>query len=210
MSHSVLFHGSTIADLDLVEPTPATGVGPASDKQVGIYASHEPNYAISFALPILPDQDGNTSWSFVFDEATTRPRITIEAGTLDLEQKGCLYMLPADSFEQIDEYQWLARSPVAPINVMLVEPMMYRFWVEGTEPDYTKKQGQYLAFLHYYQKLNGRAPAQTDFQKYFRTTPPTIHQMILTLERRGFISRVPGQARSLELLLRHDQLPGLE
>lgn len=210
MSQTVLFHGSTIANLDLLEPKPATGVGPEVDKQTGLYASHEPNYAIPFALPILPDKAGNTSWSVTFDDATKRPLITIEAGMLDLKQEGYLYMLPTDSFEQIDEYQWLARTPVAPLEVIPIEPMMYRFWVEGTEPDYTNKQGQYLAFMYYYQKLNRRAPAQTDFQKHFRTTPPTVHQMILTLERRGFISRVPGQARSLALLLRCDQLPDLD
>ena len=34
--------------------------------------------------------------------------------------------------------------------------------------------------------------------------------MILILEWKGYISRVPGQARSLELNLTRDQLPDLE
>jgi DNA-binding MarR family transcriptional regulator len=38
-------------------------------------------------------------------------------------------------------------------------------------------------------------------QRYFQITPPTVHQMILTLERKGLISRVPGQARAIEVLL---------
>ena len=33
-------------------------------------------------------------------------------------------------------------------------------------------------------------------------TPPTVHQMVLTLERRGFISREPGEARSIRILPR--------
>jgi DNA-binding MarR family transcriptional regulator len=77
-------------------------------------------------------------------------------------------------------------------------------------PDYTEKQGQYLAFIYNYTKINGRPPAETDMQRYFRTTPPTVHQMVLTLERKGFISREPGKARSIRVLLTPDQLPYLE
>jgi len=77
-------------------------------------------------------------------------------------------------------------------------------------PDYTEKQGQYLAFIYNYTKINHRPPAETDMQRYFGTTPPTVHQMVLTLERRGFISREPGKARSIGLLLTPDQLPYLE
>ena len=77
-------------------------------------------------------------------------------------------------------------------------------------PDYTEKQGQYLAFIYYYTKVNGRPPAETDMQHRFGTTPPTVHQMILTLERKGLISREPGQARSIRVLLTPDQLAHLE
>jgi repressor LexA len=58
---------------------------------------------------------------------------------------------------------------------------------------FTDKQGQYLAFIHTYTLLNRRPPAEADFQRYFRVTPPTVHQMIVELERRGLITRVPGQ-----------------
>jgi Mn-dependent DtxR family transcriptional regulator len=76
-------------------------------------------------------------------------------------------------------------------------------------PEYTVRQGQYLAFIYYYTKLNGRPPAEADIQRYFRVTPPTVHQMILTLERQGFISREPGRSRTISLLLSRDQLPDL-
>ena len=72
---------------------------------------------------------------------------------------------------------------------------------------YTKKQGQYLAFIYYYTKVNGRPPAHVDIQRYFRSNPASVHQMILTLERKGLLLRVPGQGRSLEILLSVDQLP---
>lgn len=77
-------------------------------------------------------------------------------------------------------------------------------------PAYTPKQGQYLAFIYYYTKVHGRSPAQSDLQAYFGVSPPTIHQMILTLERQGLIERVPGQARSIRLLLPRAELPDLE
>lgn len=77
------------------------------------------------------------------------------------------------------------------------------------EATYTEKQGQYLAFIYYYTKINRRPPAEADIQRYFAVTPPTVHQMILKLETEGFIKRVPGQARSIEVLLSPEQLPYL-
>ncbi len=79
-----------------------------------------------------------------------------------------------------------------------------------TGPSYTAKQGQYLAFIHYYQKVHRQAPAEADLQQYFRVSPPSIHQMILRLEEQGLISRVPGQARSIRILLPPELLPDLE
>ena len=76
-------------------------------------------------------------------------------------------------------------------------------------PPFTKKQGQYLAFIYNYSKIHGRAPAESDLQQYFQTTPPSVHQMIKTLELGGFIERTPGQARSIRLLVRPERLPTL-
>ena len=76
--------------------------------------------------------------------------------------------------------------------------------------NYTRKQGQYLAFIYYYTKINRQPPAEADMQHFFRSTAPTVNQMILKLEEKGFISRSPGKARSIEILLRPDQLPELE
>ncbi len=74
---------------------------------------------------------------------------------------------------------------------------------------YTPKQGQYLAFIYYYSKIHRMAPAETDFQNYFRVTPPTVHQMIVQLEERGFITRTPRQPRSIQLVLSREQIPDL-
>lgn len=74
---------------------------------------------------------------------------------------------------------------------------------------YTQKQGQYLAFIFHYTKIHRVAPAETDMQKYFRVSPPSVHQMGVTLEANGFIERIPGQARSIRVLLSREDLPDL-
>jgi len=74
---------------------------------------------------------------------------------------------------------------------------------------YTDKQGQYLAFIYYYGKIHGCSPSEAEMQQYFRVSPPTVHQMVLTLEARGLIARTPGRARSIHLLISRDELPDL-
>jgi Mn-dependent DtxR family transcriptional regulator len=74
---------------------------------------------------------------------------------------------------------------------------------------FTEKQGQYLAFIYTYTKLHRRPPAEADIQAYFGVTPPTVHQMVLQLDKRGLIRRRPGQPRSIELLVPADQIPPL-
>ena len=74
---------------------------------------------------------------------------------------------------------------------------------------FTQKQGQYLAFIYAYTRLNRRPPAEIDMQRYFRVSPPSVHQMVLTLEREGFIRRQPGVARSIEMLVDPECLPVL-
>ena len=76
-------------------------------------------------------------------------------------------------------------------------------------PPFTEKQGQYLAFIYAYGRIFRRPPAEADLQRHFRVTPPTVHQMVLTLERAGFIKRKPGVARSIELLVDPKLLPEL-
>lgn len=74
---------------------------------------------------------------------------------------------------------------------------------------YTEKQGQYLAFIYYYEKIHGYPPAEADMQEYFMVTPSSVHQMVLALERRGLIERVPGQPRTIHVLLPLEELPVL-
>ena len=75
---------------------------------------------------------------------------------------------------------------------------------------FTKRQGEYLAFIHLYTLLNKRPPAETDFQNYFGVSAPSVHQMIMSLENRGLIQKTPGEPRSIRLLVPPDTLPRLE
>jgi hypothetical protein len=72
----------------------------------------------------------------------------------------------------------------------------------------TPTQGRYLAFIHRYQQKNyGRSPAESDIQRHMLVSGPSVHQMIVSLERKGLIVRTPGQARSIQLLVPPDSLP---
>jgi repressor LexA len=77
-------------------------------------------------------------------------------------------------------------------------------------PRFTPKQGHYLAFIHTYTLLHRRPPAESDFQRFFEVSPPTIHQMIIELERQGWITRTPGQPRTIRVTLDDDVLPRLQ
>ena len=79
-----------------------------------------------------------------------------------------------------------------------------------SRPDFTPKQGQYLAFIHAYTLVNGRPPAEADMIRFFKVTPPTVHQMVLALEQAGLISRRPGAARTIEILVDQNDLPALK
>jgi repressor LexA len=75
---------------------------------------------------------------------------------------------------------------------------------------FSAKQGQYLAFIYYYEKVTGRPPAEADMERYFRVSPPSVHDMVLRLETGGVIERTPGKGRSIRLLVPRVELPDLE
>jgi repressor LexA len=93
--------------------------------------------------------------------------------------------------------QYTDEPPVDPITTRLPKPR------------FTAKQGQYLAFIHYYTKVHRVPPAEADLQQYFRVSPPAVHAMILALERQGFIDRTPGKARSVRLRIPASDVPDL-
>ena len=78
------------------------------------------------------------------------------------------------------------------------------------EQRYTQRQGQYLAFIYYYTRIHRRAPSEAELQQYFSVSWPSVHRMILTLERLDLVERTPGHARSVRVLLPREDLPDLE
>ena len=65
----------------------------------------------------------------------------------------------------------------------------------------TKRQLEYLAFIAKYMNHFGRAPAEPDIQRHFMISAPSVNQMMQMLERRGFISRLPGVPRSIHICI---------
>ncbi len=72
---------------------------------------------------------------------------------------------------------------------------------------FTKRQGEYLAFILRFASKHGVAPSFEEIGSHFGTSAPSVNGMIKTLERRGLLSRVPGAARSLRVLVPASQLP---
>ena len=111
---------------------------------------------------------------------------------------GQLYILKVGVFESFGEDSFAVSINLAPKP----DPSI--------APRFTAKQGQYLAFIYSYTKIHRQAPAESDLERYFHVSPPSIHEMIKTLERNGLIEKAPGQARSIRLLVQPEHLPRLE
>jgi len=54
------------------------------------------------------------------------------------------------------------------------------------------------------------APSHADFQRFFELTPSSVNSMLIRLEERGFIRRIPGKARAIELTINLDWIPPLD
>ena len=111
---------------------------------------------------------------------------------------GIVYLIKVDIFESFGEDSFtVSIDPVPRLDPAIA-------------PSFTAKQGQYLAFIYHYTKIHRQAPAELDLQRYFQVSPPSVHDMIKTLERNGLIERTPGRARSIRLCVRPEHLPRLE
>jgi hypothetical protein len=66
----------------------------------------------------------------------------------------------------------------------------------------TPTQLAYLDFIRQYIELHRKSPAEHEMQAFFGTTPPAGLQMVVTLTRKGLITREPGVARSIQIVTR--------
>ena len=75
----------------------------------------------------------------------------------------------------------------------------------------TRQQGQFLAFIRQFMLLNQSvAPSHIELQRFFGLTPPSVNSMLVRLEQRGFIRRVPGKARAIEIVCNPEWIPPLD
>jgi hypothetical protein len=99
-------------------------------------------------------------------------------------------------------------------RMFIADPPLSRATMNHTNGDslpvFTPRQSQYPAFIHAYTLMNGCPPAQADIQRFFQATPPSVHQMLLTLERSGLNSWRAGVSRSIAVLVDRSALPALE
>ena len=70
-----------------------------------------------------------------------------------------------------------------------------------TRPQPTKRQSEYLAFILKYMTRYGRSPAESDIQRHFLVSAPTVNQMMQNLERCGYITRQKGIPRSIRVCI---------
>jgi len=64
----------------------------------------------------------------------------------------------------------------------------------------TSRQREYLEFIRKYLLRFGISPAESDIQRHFLVSAPSVNQMVQTLERHGFITRQRGMPRSIRLV----------
>lgn len=65
----------------------------------------------------------------------------------------------------------------------------------------TQRQLEYLGFIRKNHTRYGRAPAESDIEKHFLVSAPSVNQRMQTLEKRGFITRQPGVPRSARICI---------
>lgn len=126
----LLFHGSC-RRLEILAPNQAFGFGGDADCRKAVYAVAVRAWAIPFALAFAPTAPGA---SFSVDTESTPPRIRLRHCEVKWREKGYLYTLPADTFEQADDRQWVSYSPVTPLWVDEIDPGDFRDWIEFQTP----------------------------------------------------------------------------
>src|SRR2546421_7506263 len=73
--------------------------------------------------------------------------------------------------------------------------------------DFTPTQGRYLAFIQAYIGQHGYPPAESEIAAAMCVSPPSVNQMVKTLEKRGLVLRHPGQPRALQILVPEPEIP---
>ena len=120
-----LYHGSQYK-FDILKPQQACGAC-EQESLNAIYAADSIEKVISFALPIrwYPD-DPSGRRDMECGDGITR----ILYGSLNPEGTGYVYKLKADTFELIDDWQWVSREACVPVEVIEIKVKDYLHTVE--------------------------------------------------------------------------------
>ncbi len=115
-----VYHGSQYL-LDTVKPQQACGEN-SKESQNAIYAAETINEVIPFALPIRWYPDNSTGKrAFTVENGKT----FIEYGSIDPNGVGYIYKLKSDSFERLDDWQWISRVDVLPDEIICIKVQDY-------------------------------------------------------------------------------------
>lgn len=106
-----LYHGSP-RKINILEPKLATGMGKDSNRQIGVYATDKKDRAIAMALIHLKGIKGGT-------------RLNFPSGKVDgivfngwpTQKYFYLHILPSESFEKVDSWQYISKECVVPVRV---------------------------------------------------------------------------------------------
>ena len=123
-----VYHGSQYL-LDIIRPQQARGAN-AQESQKAIYAAETVDEVIPFALPIRWYPDDPTGKR---DFSCKDGKTLIEYGSLDPNGVGYVYKLRADTFEKLDEWQWISMFEVVPDEVIRIRVKDYMDTVSFSE-----------------------------------------------------------------------------
>jgi hypothetical protein len=73
-------------------------------------------------------------------------------------------------------------------------------------PRPTARQAEYLAFIRAFTARWGIPPSFEEIGRHFMTTAPSVNSMVKSLEARGFLTRIPGAARTLRVVVPEDHV----
>jgi hypothetical protein len=96
-----------------------------------------------------------------------------------------------------------------PITLPLLLGHCYRPADPSWRPEYTPEQGQYLAYIFHFTRINYRLPTDADVQRYFRVSMASVRAMILSLDTAGWVFRPREKQESIAIRLKRDHLPDL-
>lgn len=120
-----LYHGSQYY-FDTLKPQKAYGDN-LIESQLAIYAARTISEVIPFALPIrwYPD-DPSGKRSFQCMDGKTK----LIYGSLNPNGTGYVYKVKSDTFESIDNWQWISRKEIIPVEIIKINVADYLDTVE--------------------------------------------------------------------------------